>query len=332
MINKIKYIESKQYNPYPNLALEEYLLNHVEKGECILYLWQNEKTVVIGKNQNPWKECRLKELEEDEGRLVRRLSGGGAVFHDLGNLNFTFLLKEEDYDLEKQLSVIVKAVQEFGIPAKLSGRNDITANERKFSGNAFYSNGENAYHHGTILIDVNKQDLSKYLNVSRDKLVTKGVDSVKSRIVNLTDFNEEVTVPRMKDELKKAFSYIYGLPVVPIPEVEISSEDMEQASKKFASWEWNYGKKMKFTDTITKRFEWGDFTLELLIENGIIADSMAYSDAMDIWYMKEIPKKLSGCIFSSKEMINRIEQIETSKAIREKMAVDIMDLFLQENI
>lgn len=138
------------FNPYENLALEEMLLTHVPKESCILYLWQNQKTVVIGKNQNAWKECRVKELEEDGGFLARRLSGGGAVFHDLGNLNFTFLMNSPDYDLSRQLDVILQAVASLGISAQKSGRNDVTtADGRKLIDRRSHGEGLQrwGYHH-----------------------------------------------------------------------------------------------------------------------------------------------------------------------------------------
>ena len=125
MVTKLTYIESDQVNPYKNLAVEEYLLLHCEDKECILYLWQNQNTVVIGRNQNAWKECKVTKLEEENGHLARRLSGGGAVYHDLGNLNFTFLVNKDEYSLEKQLQVIINAMGRLGLKAEKSGRNDI---------------------------------------------------------------------------------------------------------------------------------------------------------------------------------------------------------------
>mgnify|MGYP004479750105 CR=1 FL=1 len=137
MVTKLTYIESNQVNPYKNLAVEEYLLLHCEDKECILYLWQNQNTVVIGRNQNAWKECKVTKLEEENGHLARRLSGGGAVYHDLGNLNFTFLVNKDEYSLEKQLQVIINAMGRLGLKAEKSGRNDILIDGKKFSGNAF---------------------------------------------------------------------------------------------------------------------------------------------------------------------------------------------------
>lgn len=173
MIDKITYIESPTFSPYYNLAVEEYLLLHCENTECILYLWQNKHTIVIGQNQNAWKECNVSKLEEDGGYLVRRLSGGGAVFHDLGNLNFTFLVSKENYDVGKQTDVILRAVNKLGIHAEKSGRNDLHINGKKFSGNAYYETRNHCYHHGTLMVNVDKQMLSYYLTVSKEKLSQK---------------------------------------------------------------------------------------------------------------------------------------------------------------
>ena len=142
MIKKIYTIESGCFNPYQNMGLEEYLMYQAGEDECILYLWQNERTVVIGRNQNAWKECQTEELEGDGGYLARRLSGGGAVFHDLGNLNFTFLVRKENFNVEKQTEVILRAVNSLGIHAEKSGRNDITVDGCKFSGNAYLRSGD----------------------------------------------------------------------------------------------------------------------------------------------------------------------------------------------
>ncbi len=173
MISRLLKAESPSVNPYYNLSLEKYLFDHIKDGELTLYLWQNQRTVVCGRNQNVYQECRVSQLLEDGGHPTRRLSGGGAVFHDLGNLNFTFLVRDAGYDVDKQLSVILKACRTLGINVEKTGRNDITVDGKKFSGNAFYSSGERRYHHGTLMISVDKDMLSYYLNVDKTKLASK---------------------------------------------------------------------------------------------------------------------------------------------------------------
>ena len=167
MIDKLKLYRGQSFDPFFNLAVEEYLLQNTDEGCCTLYLWQNQNTVVIGRNQNAFKECRTTLLEDEGGKLARRLSGGGAVFHDLGNLNFTFLVPTADYDLDKQLKVIELACEKLGVKVERSGRNDILADGRKFSGNAFYKNGPRAYHHGTLMVDVDREKMGRYLNPSK---------------------------------------------------------------------------------------------------------------------------------------------------------------------
>ena len=236
-----RILVTNSVDPYRNLAFEE-LLFETQGGGASLYLWQNERTVVIGRNQNAWRECRVELLESEGGRLARRTSGGGAVFHDLGNLNFTFLLPKEDYDLVRQLSVVRKAAASFGVETSFTGRNDLVVanSQAKFSGNAFRFSGRTALHHGTILIAADMGRLSRYLAPSERKLEAKGVRSVASRVTNLSELNPELTVERMKTALVEAFAEEYGRAEA-YPEEATDLERLERIRERFASWEWRYG-------------------------------------------------------------------------------------------
>mgnify|MGYP000232608365 CR=1 FL=1 len=305
------------------------MLHNVTEDECILYLWQNEKTVVIGRNQNPWNECRIKELSEAGGKMVRRLSGGGAVYHDLGNLNFTFLITKTNYNLDRQLGVIIRAVNNLGIPAEKSGRNDITVEGKKFSGNAFYSMGNKCYHHGTILVDVDMSALSRYLNVSKAKLQSKGVDSVKSRVTNLKDYNPDLTIDLLKAELIKAFGEVYGLEPIRMDIDSLPEDDLQEREKKFSSWEWNFGRKIEFSDQIHRRFAWGDILLQMTVIGGIIKDCRAYSDSLEVELFEEIPKVLINCKYTQEAMEEALRSLSVDDG-RKQMLEDIIMMICEE--
>jgi lipoate-protein ligase A len=221
MLKHFYFHMSDSVCPWYNLALEEHILLNLPPETCVLYLYQNENTVVIGKNQNAWKECRHALLESEGGKLARRISGGGAVFHDMGNLNFSFIVDKNEYDLHRQLSVILEAVRSLGIEAEFSGRNDILSEGAKFSGNAFCYKKTSAFHHGTILINADMTRLARYLSVSQDKIVSKGVESVRARVCNLKERNPEITVEKVKDALYESFEKIYG----PLQPYEIKDKD-----------------------------------------------------------------------------------------------------------
>ena len=308
--------------PYPNFGMEEYLLYHVEEEECILYLWQNEKTVVIGRNQNAWKECRREELEAAGGHLVRRLSGGGAVFHDLGNLNFTFITRKDNYDVTKQTEVILRAVKKLGVNAERTGRNDITVDGRKFSGNAYYETGDFCYHHGTILLSVDKEEMARYLNVSREKLRSKSVDSVKSRVANLIEFVPDLTVRRMRDSLEESFGEVYGLPAGPFPPERLCEDEVRERTERFASWEWKYGRKIPFEHEMEHRYAWGGIQMQFHVDEGRIKDVNVFSDAMDQELIGNLAEKLRDCPYEENAMCAAVEKVGTKESMRQ----DILSL------
>ncbi len=327
---KLSLIRTEETFPCANLALEKFLTFCPREGEVILYLWQNKKTVVIGRNQNAWKECRVRQLKADGGTLVRRLSGGGAVFHDLGNLNFSFIARKEDYDISRQLDVILEAVRLLGIDAVKSGRNDLTAGERKFSGNAFYESGDYACHHGTLMVDVDKDLLGRYLNVSADKLKSKAVSSVRSRVVNLRELSEEATVGRLAGAMEETFGKVYGGKVQPFEKERLDAEQIRSDTSLFASWDWTFGRKIPFTHRMERRFDWGGAELELQVEGGIIRSAVCWSDAMDQEHILRIGSALEGCRYGESDMEKALRSNAGTEALQAKMSEDILNLIREE--
>ena len=305
MIETLRIYESEGFDPYRNLAIEQHLLETVEGGCCLLYLWRNERTVVIGKNQNAWAECRTTLLSGEGGHLARRLSGGGAVYHDLQNLNFTFLLREEDYDLNRQLSVIRRACLLCGIETEISGRNDLLASGRKFSGNAFYHHEGRAYHHGTLLIDVDADAMSRYLSPSKAKMQAKGVESVRARVVNLSELNPAITVDMLKAAMKQAFSEVYGLPISAPPVIDEAR--VKELTLHYASDAWLFGQKLPFTFRCESRFSWGGLELQLSVDRGTVTDAKVYTDDMDPETAPKLLSTILGCPFSLAALSERIE-------------------------
>lgn len=324
MVKKITYIESKNTYPYQNLAVEEYLLLHCDEEECILYLWQNRNTVVVGRNQNVWKECLVSKLHEENGYPVRRLSGGGAVYHDLGNLNFTFLVRKGNYDVNRQLEVILTAVRKFGIHAEKSGRNDILIDGHKFSGNAFYEQGDYCYHHGTLMVNVNLGELSRYLTVSKEKLQSKGVDSVRSRVTNLTEHAPGLTVEELKGKLLEAFEEVYGLKADVISQEDLDEREVKERTDRFSSWDWIFGKKLDFQYELSTRFPWGQLTLQFQIKNGKIEDMNAFSDSMKPQLMMELKKYLKNIRYDKHAICVELGLYWSTDKEEERMMNDII--------
>ncbi len=323
MIERLQYVLGTGCDPHENLAIEQALLESTRAGCCTLYLWQNRNTVVIGRNQNAWKECRTALLEAEGGTLARRLSGGGAVYHDLGNLNFTFLLPSEDYDLDRQFAVIRTACALCGIETEQSGRNDLLADGRKFSGNAFYHHAGRSYHHGTLLVNVDRERMGRYLCPSKAKLNAKGVDSVRSRVVNLCELQPKLTLDQLKNALLEAFGTVYGLPIEPIASDAIPMDRVRELTQRNRSWEWNYGQRLPFDFACEQRFSWGELRVELQVENGIVRHASVFTDAMDDTLAPALGDALTGGRFDASALCERVRAGARSEA------EDLCNLLLQ---
>ncbi|MBQ3091344.1 MAG: lipoate--protein ligase [Clostridia bacterium] len=326
MIEQLHYYMTDCTDPYENLALEEWLMLHTAPGQCILYLWQNARTVVIGRNQNAWSECRIAALEADGGHLARRLSGGGAVYHDMGNLNFTFLVHKPDYDIDRQLSVIEDAVRSYGLPAMKTGRNDVTIDGRKFSGNAFYRMGVYCYHHGTLLVDTDGEAMSRYLNVSKAKLASKGVASVRSRVVNLRELLPDLTIPDLQQKLLASFAGIYGGIPVPLPDAMIDWDAIRARAAEFAERSWLLGSNTAFSDRADGRFPWGGLTIEYTVQGGILRQVQLYSDGMDAEFLLSLPALLEGCLFTPAALEALTDRLPDGDPLHHTMLRDAIGL------
>ncbi len=279
MIKKIRFYISHTFNPYVNLATEKLLFDTVDSDTVILYLWQNQNTVVIGKNQNAFSECRTELLTKEGGTLARRLSGGGAVFHDLGNLNFTFISSTDNLDVAKNMEIIYNACLLAGITAELSGRNDVLVNGKKFSGNAFYNSGGHSYHHGTLLINADMEKLGRYLTPPKAKLESKGVKSIRSRVINLSEISPSLNCSSMKEHILSAAEKVLG--IVPEAIEDINQEQIARYAADFAANEFVYGSPIPMSVSCDGRLPLGSVTLHVCVKSGLITDVKLYTDAMD---------------------------------------------------
>lgn len=282
------------------------MLRGLHEGEAILFLWQNAHTVVIGSGQNAWRECDTRLLEEEGGKLARRSSGGGAVYHDLGNLNFSFIVPREEYDVDRQLTVVMNAVRACGLNAEKTGRNDLTIDGRKFSGNAFRLLKESALHHGTILIDSDMAKVSRYLTPDQDKLRAKGVKSVASRVVNLNSIGD-VTVERMTNAMIGAFRTEYGDAEVLVPD-EADFPEYQALLQRNRSWAWNYGSSPEGFIEFSRRFPWGGVQIAAKVIGGESREIRVYTDSMDETLSERLQEALSGCEWRGEALAARAAQ------------------------
>ncbi len=283
-------------DPRINLALEEYVLNYLDPSEEYAILWQNEPTVVIGRNQNTVAEVNAPFIKEKGIHVVRRLSGGGAVYHDFGNLNFTFIVDSDKSvvsNFEHFTKPVIAALASLGVKAEFSGRNDITIDGKKFSGNAQYWAKNRLHHHGTILFNSDLSVVQEALNVRADKLQSKGVKSVRSRVTNIYPYLETpITIEEFKETL-----WQYLIPGE-LEEYVLSEEEWaivhELKEKRYARWEWNYGASPECEMEKEARFTGGKLELKLNVQEGLIQDLNIFGDFFGQRDVRELAEKLNG--------------------------------------
>lgn len=307
----LNIVIGNQYNPYLNLAVENSLFRKEETDTVTMFLWKNQQTVVIGANQNPFTECNVDLLYSEGGRIARRGTGGGAVYHDLGNLNFSFVACKELYDVRKQLSVIQKALQHFGLDTEISGRNDITYEGRKFSGNAFSFSRTNGLHHGTILIKTDGERLQKYLKVNPAKLQKHGVQSVSSRIINLSEVTE-ITSDTIIPHLVSTFKETYQSEAKSIDFNSLCTQEVLQTSNRIGSDDYLFGKWRNFNTKLSSQFSWGLVEIDLTIDEakGMITDIAIASDSLDTKAIEDARNLLLNADIKTKPAVQEKDNTE----------------------
>ena len=313
---KLRILKSEVTNPWFNLATEDWIFQELDSDTHILFLWRNAETVVIGRSQNPWVECKTDKMEEDGVYLARRQSGGGAVFHDLGNTNFTFLSPKEDYNQDANFQIIINALNKLGIEATQSGRNDMQVGDRKISGSAFKHAVDRSFHHGTVLVNANMQKLADYLNPHPLKLQAKGIKSVRSRVANLVEFNDSITHESLSQAIIDAFCEYYGetVEVEELDEASLKNEPhLNKYYEQMADWNWRFGKTPAFSHHIETRFDWGIIDLHLDVEQGLIKEVVIFSDALNVDLIDSLKQALTGVRYSIESVQAKLNQLQQAQ-------------------
>lgn len=309
----MRYIINNSTNPFFNIALEEYCLMHVDPGEDYFLLWQNEPSIIIGRNQNTLEEINQRFVKERGIKVVRRISGGGAVYHDLGNLNFTFISSVDPgraINFSVFANPVIKVLKELGVDAILVGRNDITAYGKKISGNAQRLYRRKFLQHGTLLFDVNIDDLAEALNVSADKIESKGIKSIRSRVGNIREFlKEDMTIDEFRERLQRRLSDDYRSKEIKLSE-EMILRVSETARDKFASWAWTYGESPPFNYRFEKRFAGGKVGVFIHIKEGLIRECKFYGDYLGILETEGFGARLTGLKYDRETVEGAMEGVD----------------------
>ncbi|WP_243291440.1 lipoate--protein ligase [Bacillus sp. FJAT-47783] len=301
-------------DPRINLAIEEYAVKHLDVNETYLLFYINEPSIIIGKNQNTVEEINTDYIEKNGIHVVRRLSGGGAVYHDLGNLNFSFITKDDGnsfHNFKKFTDPVVKALHKLGVPAELSGRNDILVNGRKISGNAQFSTKGRMFSHGTLLFHSEIEHVVSALNVKKDKIESKGIKSIRSRVANISEFlHEPMTMEQFKHLL---LTYIFE-EENEIPRYELTERDWEKINEilkqRYQNWDWNYGKSPKFNVQHSHRFPVGQVDIRLEVQKGLIKSCKIYGDFFGVGDVSDIEQTLTGIRYERKAIEAALQNVD----------------------
>ncbi|UOQ86596.1 lipoate--protein ligase [Gracilibacillus salinarum] len=315
----MKFIDNKGItDPYINLAIEEYVLKNFGQEDTYLLFYINGPSIIIGKNQNTVEEINTDYVDENGIKVVRRLSGGGAVYHDEGNLNFSFITKDDGdsfHNFAKFTEPVVEALQKLGVPAELKGRNDLVADGRKISGNAQFTTRGRMFSHGTLMYDSEIENVVRSLNVKTEKIKSKGIKSIRSRVVNISEFLEEKL---SMDELKAhILKHVFAVDTLEdVPQYVLTDEDWANIHKlseeRYQQWDWNFGKSPKFNIQHSHKFDGGLVDVRFDVHKGMIDNCTIYGDFFGVGDVNELEAKLKGVRYDRQAIDEVLSGIDVS--------------------
>jgi lipoate-protein ligase A len=327
----MKYIIWDKTDPQLNLAFEDYVFNQMDRNESYFLLWQNDNAVIVGKHQNTIEEINQDYIRDNKIKVVRRLSGGGSVYHDMGNLNFTFIVNaqgKELFDFKTFTQPLVDTLKSLGVNAEFNSRNDLVIEGKKFSGNSQYAKHGRILHHGTILFDSKLATIQSALNVKKNKIESKGIKSVKSRVTNikeyladdytLNDFKKILLERIFKDET--------------IEEITLNKDDMTSIEKlkkeKYETWDWNFGKSPEYNTRKERKYKFGLITLLLYVEKGIIKELHFFGDYFGNGDILELESLFIGVKINQDNLSRVLNKIDLEKYINGLDSKILIDLIL----
>lgn len=308
------FIENEGHNnPHLNLALEEYAVRNFKGGTDYLLFYINQPSIIIGRHQNTLEEINKEYVDEKDIKVVRRVSGGGAVYHDFGNLNFSFMT---DYDIKnlnnfrKFTAPVIKVLNDMGVNAELKGRNDIVVNDRKISGNAQFSTGKRMLSHGTLLYDSEMSEVANALNVKMSKIQSKGHKSVRSRVANISEFLDN---PMPTEEFRSAILHGLYEDREDFKTYHLTEDEWKKVhelkEEKYDQWDWNFGHSPKFNIQRTRRFDIGEIDLRIFTEKGRIISFKVYGDFFNSKPVSELESRMIGLRYEKEDIASALKDV-----------------------